>query len=127
MKNWREIYEELPQKKQRFHVAPFGHEYHVEIEVKPYPVKTKSGQDGGFLTVANVYDESGWGTRGETVCIPTDNFDFAYGARLALDRALNCRYSQTQISLEGYRTVNMFMAGTTKNAIWKEFVKIFPK
>ena len=73
------------QRKQRFTACGFD----ILIEVKPWAVRTKTGLDGGTLTVAYIFGKTGLGVKGETVCIPTDEFDFRFGARLALGRALD--------------------------------------
>ena len=66
-KTFAERYRELPQRKQRFYVGNIE----VSIEVKPWPVKTKTGLQGGIETVALV-EKNGVAAVGKTIshCSP---------------------------------------------------------
>ena len=103
------------QKKQHFRVGDFE----VQIEVKPWYVKTKTGLDGGILTVAYVFKSSGYGVIGETVCIPTDEFDFRFGARLALGRALDVRTGKGE-------TACPVIGKDTRKEILRELYRVLP-
>ena len=103
------------QRKQRFTACGFD----ILIEVKPWAVRTKTGLDGGTLTVAYVFRENGLGVKGETVCIPTDEFDFRFGARQALGRALDV---QTGIFL----TACPVISRNVRKEILREFNRILP-
>lgn len=118
--SWKEKYDGLPQKKQRFQATSHQATYDVCIEVKPYPVKTKSGMDGGVLTVAYVFNEYNWGVKGETVCIPTDPFNFRLGARLALEKALAVTGEFEHL---GKRRI---VSKKIRAAIWEEFNRVLP-
>ena len=102
------------QKKQHFRVV--GENIDVQIEVKPWSVKTKTGIEGGILTVAYVFTAYGYGVKGETVCIPTDEFDFRFGAELALSRALNVHDSSTE------NVVGVAL----RKAVWDKFNQVLP-
>ena len=120
MKTWKEKYEEMPQRKQTFYVG----EIRVRIEVKPYPVKTKSGLSGGIMMEAMV-EKNGLACIGEAVCIPTDKFDFAFGARLALEKALNVKYTVKRELWDGFDFIQSAMVtNKTKKEVWKEFLRV---
>jgi len=124
-KTFRLRYAEIEQRKQRFSVGKVN----VSIEVKPWPVKTDSGLDGGIETVALV-EKHGVAAVGKTVCIPTDEFDFRLGAKQALERALAARYSLTIRNYYGcdhLETGGKLVCGETQGKIWKEFNKLLPK
>jgi hypothetical protein len=121
MKTWKARYEELPQKKQRFQATSHQATYDVCIEVKPYPVRTKSGLDGGILMVAYVFNEDDWGVKGETVCIPTDTFDFRFGAKLALEKALA---TTGKFEYLGERRI---VPKKVRAVIWEEFNRVLPE
>ena len=103
------------QRKQRFTACGFD----ILIEVKPWAVRTKTGLDGGTLTVAYVFRESGIGIKGETVCIPTDEFDFRFGARQALGRALD-------VQVELLNFYFPIIEKDTRKEILREFNRILP-
>ena len=103
------------QRKQRFTACEFD----ILIEVKPWAVRTKTGLDGGTLTVAYVFRETGLGVKGETVCIPTDEFDFRFGARLALGRALDVHTGKIP-------TGSPVVSKDTRKEILRAFNKILP-
>jgi len=117
-------YDALPQKKQRFSVG----NVQVSIEVKPWPVKTNSGLEGGIETMALV-EKKGVAAVGRTVCIPTDKFDFRFGAKQALERALAVTYECTTQMDGGYFLIRMgkLLSGETEGKIWKEFKRVLPK
>jgi len=104
------------QTKQTFYVG----DAEIRIEVKPWTVKTKSGLDGGILMEATAFQRNGFGVRGQAVCIPTDKFDFRFGAELALKKALAVTGN---FEMEGKKVV-MY---ETRKAIWNEFNKVLPK
>ena len=123
MKTWRARYDELPQKKQTFYVD----DVKIRLEVKPYPVKTKSGLSGGTMMEA-VVSKNGLACVGQAVCIPTDEFDFAFGAKLALQDALDAQYSVQVYTWDGLEFIQGDMVRpATKEKIWKEFLKVVPK
>ena len=103
------------QRKQRFTACGFD----ILIEVKPWAVRTKTGLDGGTLTVAYVFGGNGLGVKGETVCIPTDKFDFRFGARQALGRALDVHTGKLP-------TASPVVSKDTRKEILRAFNKILP-
>ena len=125
-KTFRLRYAEIEQRKQRFSVGKVN----VSIEVKPWPVKTDSGLDGGIETMALVEKEDGVAVVGRTVCIPTDEFDFRFGAKLALARALSAspkfkfHYYFHNVT---HTMLATFIDGETIGKIWLEFNKLLPK
>jgi len=123
-KTFRLRYAEIEQRKQRFSVGKVN----VSIEVKPWPVKTDSGLDGGIETVTLV-EKSGIAAVGRTVCIPTDKFDFRFGAKLALERALDVTYKTMAHPVFGSPFVvsGKLIEGETAGKIWLEFNKLLPK
>jgi len=124
MKTFTERYDALPQKKQTFYVD----DVQVRFEVKPYPVKTKSGLRGGIMTECMVANKSDLACVGKAVCIPTDKFDFVFGCRLALQNALKVEYVVSQEIWDGMRFVRGRMVkSATRKAIWAEFNRVLPK
>jgi len=125
-KNFRKRYAEIEQRKQRFHVG----NVEVSVEVKPWPVKTKTGLRGGIETVA-IVEKNGLAAVGRTVCIPTDEFNFRFGAKLALERAMDVTFSVQTYNeyLPGFPTTmrGNIVSGEIKGKIWKEFNRVLPK
>ena len=103
------------QRKQRFTACGFD----ILIEVKPWAVRTKTGLDGGTLTVAYVFGRNDLGVKGEAICIPTDEFDFRFGARLALGRALDVHTGKLP-------TASPVVSKDTRKEILREFNRILP-
>ena len=133
---FKEKYNSLPQKKQRFAV----NDVEVLIEVKPYPTSTVYG-NGRLFMVAYVFFSGGIGVRGEAIFNPDDEaFDFRFGAELALKEALKTTISIPQIITHTYtwKTGDMNMGKMkimtqkvieyeTRKAIWNEFNRLLPK
>jgi hypothetical protein len=59
------------------------------------------------------------------VCIPTDEFDFRFGAKLALHRALNATFSQKSLWTLIMNTSAM-VSENTKAKIWNKFNELVP-
>jgi hypothetical protein len=123
--SFKECYEALPQKKQRFSVG----NVQVSIEVRSWPVKTNSGLDGGIETMALV-EKAGVAIVGRTVCIPTDKFDFRFGAKQALERALSSspkfKFHYFFLGIPHCAKATL-IDGETEGKIWKEFKRVLPK
>jgi hypothetical protein len=60
--------------------------YEVSIHFKNNPVYTVHGERGVATTVTIKFGY--WAYTGFSVCVPKDNFDWRYGAKLALTNAL---------------------------------------
>lgn len=119
IKGFKEAYNALPQKKQRFRVE----NAEVLIEVKPYPTSTVYG-NGRLFMVAYVFLSDGIGVRGEAIFNPEDpQFDFRFGAELALERALGISFWSMFSPYFGERVI----IEKTRKAIWNEFNRLLPK
>lgn len=59
----------------------------IVIEDAGKPVVTKTCKMG-FGVLAKVYHHKGGYSEGHAVCVPGDKFNFSFGARMALKRAL---------------------------------------
>jgi len=114
---FKERYKSLPQRKQRIKTKDFN----ILIEVKPYPVSTVYG-DGRLQTIAYVFNALNIGSKGGAIFNHDDDeFDFRFGAQLALKRALDVR--SEPYHLEHWR----FFGAEIRKAIWNEFNKVLPK
>jgi len=115
---FKEKYNSLPQKKQRFAV----NDVEVLIEVKPYPTSTVYG-NGRLFMVAYVFLSDGVGVKGEAIFNPDDKvFDFRFGAEMALERALKT----TSRHLWPHFEIRVIREDIRK-AIWNEFNRLLPK
>ena len=112
------VFEKLAgkQKRQRFDADGVN----VSIEVSPWYVTTNSGLKEGILTTAYAIQKSGYGVKGEAVCIPDDKFDFRFGAELALENALAVKATHNH----RYQKI---VKCETRKAIWTEFNRVLPK
>ena len=72
--------------------------YHITIEDFG-PVVTKTGMSGGMGVCCIISNNGKEIKRGEAICIPRDRFDFKYGSRLALKRAMTHLFSREQRAL----------------------------
>jgi hypothetical protein len=124
---FREKYEMLPQKKQTF----YANGVEVRIMVMPWPVPSLKGRPS-IRMEAHVFKKNGFGVRGISTCVPPDEFDFRFGAELALKDALSTTFTTRTYTVSGI-TRPAFSARTkvvkceTRKAIWKEFNRVLPK
>ena len=103
------------QKKQRFSVG----DVEVMIEVKSWKVQSNGGKWSTIME-AYVFHKKGFGVRGQSVCVPPDEFNFRTGAGIALRNAL---------ATEGmFDCTNLkIVKQETRKAIWDKFNKVLPK
>ena len=73
---------------------------------------TKTGNPKGILVTAVVTSPTGVKARGEAMCHPSDKFNYGYGAKMALSRALE---------LGNRKNIE------NRKKIWKKFFYYFPK
>ena len=120
---FKERYNSLPQKKQRFKAG----NTEVLIEVKPYPTSTVYG-NGRLFMVAYVFLSDGIGVKGEAIFNPDDKvFDFRFGAEMALERALETGYTYFDLISDKKIKHSRIVDEETRKAIWNEFNKLLPK
>jgi len=126
---FKEKYNSLPQKKQRFAV----NDVEVLIEVKPYPTSTVYG-NGRLFMVAYVFFSGGIGVKGEAIFNPDDEaFDFRFGAEMALERALKPRIRYFKLLQKYDNGAELWSKYAeqvnyeTRKAIWNEFNRLLPK
>jgi hypothetical protein len=126
---FREKYEMLPQKKQTF----YANGVEVRIMVMPWPVPSLKGRPS-IRMEATVFTEKGLGVRGISTCVPPDEFDFRFGAELALKDALSTKFIHSKDHWHGtdgstlwFTREEKIVSTETRKAIWKEFNRVLPK
>jgi len=113
------------QNKQTFYVG----DIEVRIEVKPWKIRSNGNKGKWSTWMEATAFKNGFGVRGQSVCVPPDEFDFRFGAELALRKALAVEVADTKYDyiLGWHNRKKRVVSYKTRKAIWKEFNKVLPK